>query len=664
MRDRFRACANAAVLTAAFVFHAASSSVAAAPAERQLHHFSDVRISPDGSRVVAIESTDPVVDGDRARSDVVIRRLDGSAPETVALPCAPDPACEPSSPVWSADGKTLAFVLHAPKSTRRSILETDARGTRVRKLLDYDGTLEGLRFSPAGELAVLATAGAHKEIGATQPGAPIVGVIGEASDEQRIAVVSPSGALAYVSPPDLFVYEYDLRPDGGFVGTAAHGNGDDDWWIAHLYAFDRGSSAREIYVPADPQQQIAQPHVSPDGRTVAFIGGLMSDFGSTGGDVFETPVAGGRAVDVTRDFAASATSLGFACGEGTASGPLAFSVLRGTEMEIDVAAASAGAPETVRSFGETSVSDFTRACVGNVEKGAFVRQSFEAPPEIYVAMGRAAATAVTHDNDGLRPATTARSLAWTNEGTTVRGWLLAPRHVDPASRHPLILTVHGGPAAAFTPRFIGRGTARDLLEAGDFLFYPNPRGSFGGGETFARANVKDFGYGDLRDDLAGIDAAEKLAPIDDARLGIEGGSYGGFMSMWAVTQTHRFKASAASAGIANWISYYGENGIDEWMIPYFGASAYDDPAVYRKSSPIEFIKNVTTPTLVMVGQLDVECPAPQSQEYWHALQTLGVPTQLVIYAGEGHGLRLPKDRADAERRIVSWFARYLVATPT
>ena len=112
------------------------------------------------------------------------------------------------------------------------------------------------------------------------------------------------------------------------------------------------------------------------------------------------------------------------------------------------------------------------------------------------------------------------------------------------------------------------------------LFFPNPRGSFGQGEAFTQANVRDFGYGDLRDILAGIDAVKKEAPIDDARLGITGGSYGGFMTMWTVTQSNRFKAGVAGAGIANWLSYYGENGIDEWMLPYFGASVYDDPHVY------------------------------------------------------------------------------------
>ena len=119
---------------------------------------------------------------------------------------------------------------------------------------------------------------------------------------------------------------------------------------------------------------------------------------------------------------------------------------------------------------------------------------------------------------------------------------------------------------------------------------PNPRGSYGQGERFTRANVKDFGYGDLRDILAGVDEVLRTRPVDENRLGITGWSYGGYMTMWAVTQTDRFRAAVAGAGIANWQSYYGQNGIDQWMIPFFGASVYDDPAVYARSSPITFIK--------------------------------------------------------------------------
>ena len=196
-------------------------------------------------------------------------------------------------------------------------------------------------------------------------------------------------------------------------------------------------------------------------------------------------------------------------------------------------------------------------------------------------------------------------------------------------------------------------------KSGYALFLPNPRGSFGQGERFTLANVRDFGYGDLRDILAGIDAAAKAAPIDTARLGITGGSYGGFMTMWAVTQTNRFKAAVASAGISNWLSYYGENGIDGWMMPYFGASVYDDPAMYARSSPINFMHNVTTPTFAYVGERDIECPAPQTQEFWHAMMAMRVPTSIMIYPGEGHGLRDPEHLADAMRRTLDWFDKYL-----
>ncbi|MDQ3745537.1 MAG: prolyl oligopeptidase family serine peptidase, partial [Acidobacteriota bacterium] len=122
-----------------------------------------------------------------------------------------------------------------------------------------------------------------------------------------------------------------------------------------------------------------------------------------------------------------------------------------------------------------------------------------------------------------------------------------------------------------------------------------------------------------------------------------------------VTQTNRFRAAVAGAGIANWQSYYGENQIDQWMIPYFGASVYDDPAVYARSAPINFIKNARTPTLVMVGDRDAECPAPQSYEFWHALKTLGVETQLVIYAGEGHAVSQTPNRRDILQRAADWF---------
>jgi dipeptidyl aminopeptidase/acylaminoacyl peptidase len=196
---------------------------------------------------------------------------------------------------------------------------------------------------------------------------------------------------------------------------------------------------------------------------------------------------------------------------------------------------------------------------------------------------------------------------------------------------------------------------------GFFVFLPNPRGSHGRGIRFASANVRDLGGGDLADILAGIDEVVRTEPVDGDRIGITGGSYGGFMTMWAVTQTRRFRAAVAIAGIANWQSYWGQNGIPRWMLPYFGATVYDDPAVYARSSPVNFIKNVATPTLILVGEGDIECPPPQSYEFWRALKALDVATELVVYAAEGHGLAKSDNQRDELRRSWAWFRRNLGA---
>lgn len=294
---------------------------------------------------------------------------------------------------------------------------------------------------------------------------------------------------------------------------------------------------------------------------------------------------------------------------------------------------------------------------------AVVRESFSKAPEVWAgAIGDW--KQITQRNAALRPEWgEAKSLHWKTDIGDVQGWLIYPRDFDPAKKYPLVVRVHGGPAWSNQPAWPSRLDYHFALPSeGYFLLFPNPRGSYGQGEKFTRANVKDFGYGDFVDIMAGVDEAIKQAPVDPNRLGITGWSYGGYMAMWAVTQTNRFRAAVAGAGLSNYLSYYGENKIDQWMIPYFGATVYDDPLVYARSSPITYIKNVKTPTLVVVGDSDGECPSPQSYEFWHALKTFGVPTQFVIYENEGHEFANPAHSRDVIERSISWFNQYL-ATP-
>ena len=620
-----------------------------------MHEYRALAISGAGERIAAIEAVDP--GGLPKRPHAIINVRDAASGKVLASydPCA---SCGYDFPSWSPDRNALSFIASDAKAGTATLYV--AADGKVSAVTTVKGVASTARWSPDGkQLALLATVGAKKLTGATEAGAALVGEIGSEEDEQRIAIVARSGGeLKLVSPADTFVYEYDWTPDGkGFVVTSAKGNGDNNWWIATLGHVDAASGALRIL--AAPAMQMNMPRMSKDGQTVAFIGGLMSDFGSVGGDVFTVPAAGGtpstrRRASAVRSPAcrgrASRSSLRRWSAATRPSSrsirPRARSARSGRRRcrhRARATAASCSAP-TARSPRRCMKTSSTRRASS---PGAC--RSW--PP-------------ITHDNDGFAPQVAAKSISWTNDQFNVQGWLLSPLKIEAGKKYPMVVVVHGGPAAAATPRFVSQGEEanpmlRELTRKGYFVFMPNPRGSYGQGTAFSSANKRDFGGGDWRDILAGIDAVEKAAPVDGQRLGLMGHSYGGFMTMWGVTHSQRFKAAVAGAGIANWISYYGQNGIDQWMIPFFGASAYDDPAIYRAASPIESIKAAKTPTLMYVGERDVECPPAQSTEFWHGLKAMGTPTSLVIYDGEGHSIRKPEHQRDQRARTLAWFDRYL-----
>ena len=612
-----------------------------------VRQYEGLALAPTGDRIAAIETDEPVDSMANPPQRLVVRSAVTGAVQRAIDACG---HCEYTETSWSPDGRSLGFLATESSKTLLYVLD----GKHARRLAEIQGTANTLRWSPDGsEIALLVTIGAHKKAGAWEASARPVGEIGYSTDEQRLAVVAvSSGALRLISPSDMYLYEYDWKPDGnGFVATAAQGNGDSNWWIATLYAVDAAS--RTMQRIAKPPVQMAVPRAAPDGRTVAFIGGLMSDFDSVGGDIYIASTTSAAPRDVTPGFHGSFTSLAWRNGVLWAS-----AVVDGkTElMKVD--------PETGRTDVVWSApvvceaGDEAIAISADGRKAATVLQDIEHPPRVF-AGPPARMRPITDDNAGVAAEVSAKSLVWIHDGIEVQGWLLGPRNPRAGSSYPMVVQVHGGPGAIAKPYYPARGIVRELIQRGYFVLEPNPRGSFGQGEAFTRSNVRNFGRGDLSDIVAGIDAAEKAAPIDDRRIGIYGVSYGGFMSMWAVTQTNRFSAAVAGAGVADWISYYGQNGINQWMIPFFGASAYDDPAVYRAASPIEFIKQAKTPTLIYVGERDIECPAAQSIEFWNALRAMHVATTLVIYEGEGHELIQPAHLRDERDRTVGWFDRYL-----
>jgi dipeptidyl aminopeptidase/acylaminoacyl peptidase len=618
--------------------------------------YDDIALSPDGARVAWVQCTAATTS-----KQTHIRGTSGNA-AAVPVNLAITGERKDSDPAWSPDSKILAFFSNAGEKDQAQLWTVNSDGSDPKKITHLKGYAARPRWSHDGKrIAFLYIEGAGG--GGPLTAAPVTtGVIDTAIHNQRIAVLDvASRELRQVSPANLHIYDYDWSPDDKtFVTTAAPGPGDNNWWIAQIYTIDiaKGNAA-SIYKPS---LQVAVPRWSPDGKSCSFIEGLMSDEGFHGGDLFTVSVSGHDVVNRTQGRKSSVSSLFWQTPDRIlfteyVGGGSAISEL--TLASNSVRAIWKGA-EGLYAFG--NFPSFALSKDGKF--AAAVRSSYETAPEVWAGpIGDW--RQLTSNNSGLSPTWgKAENLEWTNDGFNIQGWLLPPAKVESGKKYPMVVLIHGGPSSVTTPEWpAGFGMSRAIVAAlssrGYYVLLPNPRGSYGQGENFTRANVKDFGGGDLRDTLAGIDAAIAKYPIDPARLGVTGWSYGGYMTMWTVTQTNRFRGAVAGAGIANWQSYYGQNLIDQWMIPFFGASVYDDPAVYEKSSPIHFIKNVKTPTLVIVGERDAECPSSQSYEFWHALKTLGVPTQLIVYPGEGHLFLKPQNQADRMDRTVAWFDKYL-----
>ena len=401
---------------------------------------------------------------------------------------------------WSPDGSQIAFLSDARTKDHPQLYLAHADGSDVHRVGSLTGAAQDVSWSPDGtRLAFLYIAHPHRKAGATQAGARQVGVIGSVNDEQQIATMNPrTGGLSLVTPPGDYVYEYNWAPKSQrFALTYARGNGDNNWWIAKLATIAaNGGALHDVLAPG---YQINDPRWSPDGKTIAIIGGLMSDFGSVGGDVYLVNTATQSAKDVTPGMHYSAASLHWSSPQTIAMVAHRSGALHLVTLDIPT-----GAMHEVLG-GEDTLRGVTYAKNGAI---ALVRTSFTRAPEVWTGRPQALRQLTRVNVDAPKLSSRAVSLHWSNEGFNIQGWLVYPKNYNPARTYPMITIIHGGPGAETTPSYNNLfGTA--LAASGYFIFAPNPRGSFGEGEAFTRANRKDFGYGDWRDDLAGVDAAIK-----------------------------------------------------------------------------------------------------------------------------------------------------------
>jgi len=625
-----------------------------------VHEIREVAISPNGRWVAWVEGLQAADGSASSNSSIFVASLASTPASPRRITAGQGEAAEERGIAWSPDSRTLAFLSNAQTPSQAQLYVAAVDGGAAKKLTALTGALDAPGWSPDGKtLAVLFIENAPRVPGPMEPMTPPAGEIGRQVFEQRLTTVDvATGSVRQLSPPDLYVYEYDWSPASDrFVITAAHGAGDGNWYIAELYTVQAASG--EIKPLFKPSYQIAVPRWSPDGKSVAFIGGLMSDESSIGGEVYLVSAAGGEARDLTPGIQASPSWLTWLPGGDKV---LLLENLDGASAVATLDVATRNTAQIWKGPVTLAVGSgvYSLSLARDGKTSALVCESFDKPPEVWAGPLGAWKPVTDVNRQAHASWGKAESIHWSNGGYAVQGWLIYPRAYDPSRRYPLIVSVHGGPSVMARPAWAGTFFDLNVLSAdGYFILRPNPRGSYGQGEAFTRANVKDFGYGDLQDILAGVDFVVKNYPVDDNRVGIGGWSYGGFMTMWAVTQTHRFHAAVSGAGIANWQSYYGENDIDQWLIPFFGASVYDDPAVYAKSSPITFIKNVKTPTLILVGDRDGECPTPQSFEFWHALTDLGVENRFVVYPNEGHTVHSPEHQRDIMRRTAEWYDQHL-----
>jgi dipeptidyl aminopeptidase/acylaminoacyl peptidase len=481
-----------------------------------------VALSPDGSQVAYV-----------VKGELSVIPVSGGPPRIIAV----EDKLALRDVAWSPDSKRIAFIADLPGDIPAAqVWIAGVGGGSATKHADLKGYAESPRFSPDGsKLALLFIEGIPRIAGPLQPMTPLAGVIDEKVYEQRIALLDlQTDRLTQVTPVDMYVYEYDWTPDGrGWAATAAHGAGDANWYIARLYRASADSGEmHEIY---KPKLQIAEPRVSLDGKNIAFIEGLMSDEGSTGGDIYVVPSNGGAARNVTPNIKSSPSALAW-------TGPSRITFAQNLDGNSSFGSVNldGGAPKTLwkgeeAAFpsGDTWISNGSSN--GDPLTTAIVRQSANTPPEVWAGpIGNW--KQLTSLNAEIKPAWgEMRDVHWNNGSMRVQGWLMLPKDFDPGKTYPLVVTVHGGPSAACASRWDERGMGA-LSALGYFSLCPNPRGSYGQGEAFTRGNVKDFGGGDYRDIMAGVDALTKQYPIDKKRLGIRGHSYGGYMTMWAETQ--------------------------------------------------------------------------------------------------------------------------------
>ena len=414
----------------------------------------------------------------------------------------------------------------------------------------------------------------------------------------------------------------------------------------HLWVIPAaGGSGRELATEHD--RRVRDPKWSPDGRSILYLAG---DRGYT--TIFKTPVDGGR-VSRFSLFVMDGQVAGAFDNQDSKSRTESNSPL-GIAQPFQITSFSfSDRSQTVRRGNATEVAYPFVMTMGNALR----------PGEVWAGLGSLVPMRrLSAHNDSLirsmRLVLPEEFTFQSFDGTQIQGWVMRPPACSSDRKCPLILSVHGGPHGMYGWSF--NANFQVYVARGYGVLYLNPRGSSGYGQKFSDGTVNEWGGGDYRDLMFGVDEAlRRNSWIDSARLGVTGGSYGGFMTNWIITQTPRFRGAVAVASLSNLISFYSTSLYQDLIHAEFGGFPWDNFELLWQWSPLRYVRQVQTPTLFLHGENDNDVHITQAEEMYMALKRLRVETVFVRYPREGHGLREPKHRVDALERTVNWFDRYV-----
>jgi len=588
------------------------------------------RFSPDGTKLAFVS--------DRGKkAQVYLLDLTGGGE---AMPLTHDDEHGASAPVWSPDGSQIAYlckVASVPKPEDAAEYKDDTDKPRVitRGRYKFDG--QGFFDETRNQLFVVPTTGGEpRQLTTGEVG---VGSPAWSPDGTRIAVVSNREAGAETEPAS-------------------------DIW---LVAVNDGALTR-----LSPHGQYSDPAWSPDGSQVAFTGHPYPTRGGTGSKLYVVPATGGEPRQVTkwdRNIGGGVMSDTGANGRSTpvwvGDQLYVLAPEKGTAQVWRIPAT--GGDPTQVTFGTHAIAGWDITADGGTL--AYGASKVTSPGELFVQpLNRPGEptiqlTHLTEQTLGGIDVPDAQEFwltAGDGTGEMIQGWILKPPGFDASKKYPLLLEIHGGPAGTYGVGFFHE--FQFFAAQGYVVVYCNPRGSQGYGDVFCTSIYQDWGTKPLMDVLAAVDYAVSKGYVDESRMYVTGGSYGGYMTNWVVTHSDRFRAGATQRCVSNLASFSLVSDIGRHFTrDYMGGQLWEVPEVLTRNSPITYITQCKTPLFIEHEEEDHRCPMEQSEQVYNALTALGVPTELVRYPKESHGMSRdggPQHRVDRLTRIAGWFKRF------